>query len=457
MQQYYDERECKKYLMDLNEKNVNSFLREFNELIDSDLYSDICKLKNLTKIVVNSVNKNGSNFMHWLAAKDSEKIFNHLVKSGAYFDVKDNDGNSPLHTAAKRRSHDVIKLIMKLDVDYASRENKNLPLEFEIINKNGFTPFDYSMQNDDKNALNIFSNASNEYWSNRILSEKTKTMFLGNSYESILPKTNNAVISPNWYEASSFKNYNWISDPTAQIVNFANNQITQRFCSGFLIDKDLFLTAGHCIGEICYTHQQTDNLRITFNYQYPYVDIKDKQPKGEIKEVKFKIQSFAEHGTCNGIDYGIYKLESDSAYESFGKTSLATYIPENNTKMVISQHPDGVPKKIAFGNIVATNSTSGTISYNADTQGGSSGSPVGDNDAGGEKVFGVHIEGGAKTNTAISIKKISEQSEIVKNLTNLNLFNEKQNNKKQSSTNDFNHGNTKTEEKLRKNDYRGFY
>lgn len=395
------------FLKKLNKERVDWFIDALKKYVrDARLQKEA---KALTKIIVNAVNEHGSDFLHWLAVRDEAGLFKYLVSNGIHFDQKDADGLAPLHEATKNKSHRVMKIIMAEDVSY-SKEN-DTPLESEQRDKKGFTPVDYCLKQGDMAGFQMFCGSAQSYWAPDLLAHRTSRMAIGGSHlEKILLKANNVdTPQPDWSEADALPEYKWISNPTAQIVNFANGRVSGRFCSGFMIDESLFMTAGHCVGDVCSRQQQTDGLRLSFNYQYPNGDSTQR-----INERLFEIAGIAEHGTCEGVDYAIYRLESDRTLTDFGKVTLSLEPPRTNHNIVIAQHPDGLPKKIAEGKVVATNSDVGTISYNADTLGGSSGSPLGK--VASKEVAGVHVLGGATENTAISMKRISEYSHTVKQI-----------------------------------------
>ena len=160
-------------------------------------------------------------------------------------------------------------------------------------------------------------------------------------------------------------------------------------CSGFLIGPDLLLTNHHCV----YINQQLVNassIRVYMNYL-------DDSAKGSDVAVSEVVSSDQK------LDYALLRLDQPLG-ETYGWLKLATNVPQfdNGRKyeVKISQHPRGRSKEIARSNssIVAQNQD--TLHYLADTEGGSSGSPV-LLKAGPQEVIALHHVGSKKYNEGI--------------------------------------------------------
>lgn len=147
------------------------------------------------------------------------------------------------------------------------------------------------------------------------------------------------------------------------------NQITTAVCSGFLVGKDLLVTAGHCI-----TSQTDCNA---FSWVFDYKSDSESLTSLEVsaesvykckKIVSRKLSSF------NKNDYALIKLEREVTdrtplkYRKWGKVKVGT-------ELVVIGHPTGLPTKVAAGGIVRSRKSKYFVT-NLDTFGGNSGSAV---------------------------------------------------------------------------------
>lgn len=197
------------------------------------------------------------------------------------------------------------------------------------------------------------------------------------------------------------RDWGWIINPTGQILSRTGD----RFCTGFLIGQQTFLTAGHCLGEVCRRYEEEGNFRISFNY---HVDT---------REQTYSVSEVLEQGVCRDLydlcDYGIFRLARSDAYRNFGALAIQpSHVDERESRLVIAQHPNGGTKKIAHGSLVGYEAH-GLFAHNMDTLGGSSGSPVAKVNR--QAVVGVHVSAGdtAAKNFALDIETIAQNSEII--------------------------------------------
>lgn len=212
--------------------------------------------------------------------------------------------------------------------------------------------------------------------------------------------------------------------------NSAGNVRGVRWCTGTLISKDLFLTAGHCFdqdangwklpsisGRVISSEQLATLMKVNFNYQ---IDANTNRIRTDT--IDFPVISLLEY-RLGGLDYAIIKLgtNSDGKYpgEIFDFVSIETNDFNIGTISGIIQHPQGRPKVIEAGPISILNLP--FIGYHdIDTQGGSSGAPVISSVS--NKIIGVHVLGGCDPhhenyNSATSMKSILFYSPIAKELT----------------------------------------
>ena len=183
----------------------------------------------------------------------------------------------------------------------------------------------------------------------------------------------------------------------ATIFTNPGNVNGERWCSGTLIARDLFLSAGHCfdsnppgwsVPRINGTSNPlppadiAQNMHINFNFQHDQMG----NPRAERR---FAITQLLEH-RLGGLDYAIVRLEGNPG-DVFGTTLLARRDATVGELSAIIGHPAGLPKQIEAGPITAVQANQ--IRYNdTDTLGGNSGSGV-LLQASGE-IAGVHTNGG---------------------------------------------------------------
>ncbi|TYZ67821.1 hypothetical protein PybrP1_002729, partial [[Pythium] brassicae (nom. inval.)] len=115
-----------------------------------------------------------------------------------------------------------------------------------------------------------------------------------------------------------------------------------------------------------------------------------------------------------GSDYALIKLPASANIAAYNFLQLRASGPVLNERIYIPQHPGGKAKRIASVldsgkdatvESVTTNDSCGSnqVGYNADTEGGSSGSPI--IGASDNKVIALHHCGGCR-NSAVNIKDV---------------------------------------------------
>lgn len=152
--------------------------------------------------------------------------------------------------------------------------------------------------------------------------------------------------------------------PTERFVN----QITAANCSGFLIDKDLIATAGHCL------RSQADCEKYAWVFNY-----KQKDDKGgpitvgtdDVYKCKKLVKTVLDSSTKN--DFAIVQLTKKTNKRPLKFRTSGT--PEVGSEILVIGHPTGLPTKVADGAKVRSNEQSYFVA-NLDTYGGNSGSAV---------------------------------------------------------------------------------
>ncbi|MFI5390692.1 MAG: trypsin-like peptidase domain-containing protein, partial [Bacteriovoracales bacterium] len=168
-------------------------------------------------------------------------------------------------------------------------------------------------------------------------------------------------------------------DLTSQIdkTPFANNSravglinLSGERCTGFLIDKDLVMTNEHCIPN----PGSARGVTITFGYDFQAPETNKITYQCEKFIMAHQKLDFAivrclpENGEFPGDHFGVVTLERKSDME-FSEV----YLIQQNCPHNINSYCDPT-KKIAYGKILGKEDNE--FKHNADTLGGSSGSPV---------------------------------------------------------------------------------
>ena len=136
--------------------------------------------------------------------------------------------------------------------------------------------------------------------------------------------------------------------------------------TGFLVAPNLMMTNNHVIGSA----EEAANARVFF-----FDDVADAQGIGEPAKKQVMATCATLLYTDADLDYSLVRLQ--------GAPELLRYLPPHpvtvkvNTRVVIIQHPGGYPKQISLqNNLVAAVVDDKLVQYYTSTKGGSSGSPV---------------------------------------------------------------------------------
>lgn len=184
------------------------------------------------------------------------------------------------------------------------------------------------------------------------------------------------------------------------------------WATGFMVSPSLFLTNNHVIPDTAFIKK----IRIQFNFQLG--------PDGnEQPEESFSPEASGLFRTNEALDYTLIRLRTNQP--SFNDTASVVagerwgFIPLNDSPIFrneqhfnIIQHPDGRRKEVALQDNEIDKLFDNFVLYKADTEPGSSGSPVFDNiwqlvalhHAGGEK----DVSGKWLNNEGIRIDRIVE-------------------------------------------------
>ena len=151
------------------------------------------------------------------------------------------------------------------------------------------------------------------------------------------------------------------------------------------------------------------NMHVNFNYQ---VD-----PDGNLRqEQSFAVLSLEEY-RLGALDFAIVRLAGNPGL-TFCMTEISPTDAGAGDMVAIIQHPEGLPKRIEAGEVLAP--TGSQIRYSTiDTLGGSSGSGILASPGG--RIVGVHTNGGCDEpnpghNRGVRITSIIEASPLIQGI-----------------------------------------
>lgn len=147
-------------------------------------------------------------------------------------------------------------------------------------------------------------------------------------------------------------------------------QPSSAFCSGFLIDSNIVITAGHCLRN----QLNCERVRFVFGYSVNNPDISPLNiPENQVYQCA-EILSTKNNGP-SGEDFSIVRL--DRPVEDYQPLDLRTDGDiKDNQELTVIGYPRGIPGKLAHGGKVRDNSNPIFFLADLDTFGGNSGSAV---------------------------------------------------------------------------------
>lgn len=151
-----------------------------------------------------------------------------------------------------------------------------------------------------------------------------------------------------------------------------SNQIASARCSGFLVGKDLLVTAGHCVK----TLSDCEDYSWVFDYAFK----KKTKNMAEIRVPStsiYKCQDILERNfdTLSGVDYSLIRLKAEVLDRAPLRVRKEGTIKKGEKVLVIGS-PAGLPAKISAGAWVRDNQSKEFFVTNLDTFVGNSGSAV---------------------------------------------------------------------------------
>lgn len=142
-------------------------------------------------------------------------------------------------------------------------------------------------------------------------------------------------------------------------------------CSGFLVGKDILVTAGHCV------YDSKDCRRFAWVFDYTLEEGQSRIHELKKRNIyhcdKIIKQVLDTRGTK--VDYAVIKLDRKVKGRTPLKTRKSGMISDS-AELVVIGSPSGVPTKITFGGKILDNSNPYFFSTNLDVFSGNSGAAV---------------------------------------------------------------------------------
>lgn len=160
---------------------------------DTNLYKacqegNVAKLKELLKksenIDINAHHENGSTCLHGVVIHNCQylEMVSLLLEHGASVNIKDNDGNTPLHSAVLFHCKENIKEIIKYNPDIT------------IENKDGVTAVDFAKNVDDTELESLLTGKEVKKRKRKLRQGSTVVRSVNKKIKSFLPVT--PIMSP---------------------------------------------------------------------------------------------------------------------------------------------------------------------------------------------------------------------------------------------------------------------
>lgn len=161
------------------------------------------------------------------------------------------------------------------------------------------------------------------------------------------------------------------------------SQPTIAFCSGFLVDPSIVVTAAHCVDE-----SDLDDVRFVFGYEMS--DATTAETTISSRRLHHPTRILGRAIGNEGTDWCVIQLAGPVLDHPHVRVRRHGAVPDDADVHVIG-HPSGLPKKVAGDAVVRDNSSARFFVANLDTYGGNSGSPV--FNSGTHRVEGILVRG----------------------------------------------------------------
>lgn len=215
-----------------------------------------------------------------------------------------------------------------------------------------------------------------------------------------------------------------ISDYMCKDERFINQKSVSYACTGFLVGKDLLVTAGHCGVNFGETRHQSKDYCEAYTWLFDYTASSDTKaiPKENIFKCKEIIYAVQEEVDGNAHDFALIRLDR----EVVGRTPLKMANKKSVTgdSVFMIGHPMGLPMKYTDNAHIFEPEIGRSYYTNLDAFGGNSGSPVFNNK---DEVIGVLVAGNPSSATytdhTSGCDRYNRCDEQGKNCKDLNLPN----------------------------------
>jgi hypothetical protein len=169
--------------------------------------------------------------------------------------------------------------------------------------------------------------------------------------------------------------------------------VNQAVGTGWLVANDLVLTNWHVVRRVLAGEKQPGDMICRFDYATSSAGTNAGVTTGLAAKwcEAFSEASKAEQGigqdgpTGDQLDYALLRLakpmgttngaNAAGGARGFIATKRGTASPADNSVVFVLQHPQGNPLKLAIGAVKGTNANTTRVLHDANTEGGSSGSP----------------------------------------------------------------------------------
>lgn len=187
------------------------------------------------------------------------------------------------------------------------------------------------------------------------------------------------VINSLWTDLGGGRSELW-ADPLSDFMcsdeRFNNQASVSYACTGFLVDDDLLVTAGHCATNTGEVRNSSDNYCEAYTWLFDYRANSDvnKIPSADIYKCKEIIYAVQEEVDGHSYDFALVRLERKVK----GRTPLkiSDRPARMGSKVSMLGHPMGLPLKYTFNAHVFKEGEGRSFLTNLDAFGGNSGSPV---------------------------------------------------------------------------------
>ncbi len=156
------------------------------------------------------------------------------------------------------------------------------------------------------------------------------------------------------------------------------DQATLPSCTGFLIEEDILVTAGHCVLNYGEKKKDTENYQC-FNAKWVFGFEDNTENKDGIafsKDDVYGCDKIIEASYTTNADFAVIKLDRKTVGKKIVKLSSSDDDYKLGTSVFVVGHPTGLPLKLAAGATIAQNKHPNNFITNLDTFGGNSGSPI---------------------------------------------------------------------------------